>query len=148
MSAHVWDDTTGYTLTQELEGKGKGSSKGIKGTMTLDGLAGLFTDAMSSANDGFEVMDIGDSRSLRAHQDGLTGARSSITAMGFCGVNNPTGTEVKALMDHDQGQRSNYGILKAKNKPKIFQISKFKTRSLETRFWKQNDHNFLENKLF
>ena len=136
MSEHVWDGTTGYTLTHELEGKGKGSSKGIKGTMTLDGLTGLFTDAMSSANGGFEVMDIRVSRSLRTHQDGLTGARSSITALGICSVKKSTGT---IKLWNPKSKKINQKYFKTRN---------FRTRSLETRFWKRNDHNFWETSCF
>ena len=71
---HVWNDTQKYLMTQELSGKS--SEKGEKGeheldNLTLDLLADLFSNVMGEVNERFEILNIGDARSLRTHQDGL-----------------------------------------------------------------------------
>ena len=53
--------------------------------MSLDALGDLFSEALGQANEGFEVLDIGDARALKAHQDGLTAAKSSIS-FGSCEI--------------------------------------------------------------
>jgi hypothetical protein len=105
---HVWDDTQGYTLSQELGGKskGKGKGKGIE-NMSLDALGDLFSEALGQANEGFEVLDIGDARALKAHQDGLTAAKSLIS-FGAQPAQVVTGA-YPALVDQHSGERSNYG---------------------------------------
>ena len=68
---HQWSDTQAMTQTTTVHGKSQGKS--ALGDATIESLADAFSSALEDAHQQKnEVLDISDSRVMRAHVDGLS----------------------------------------------------------------------------
>ena len=74
---HHWSDTHGIQTDTNLGGSSDGTT--ALGGMTLESLTEMFASGIEEAHQhNNEILDISDARSLRAHTDGISLARTNI----------------------------------------------------------------------